>query len=112
VRVLNIRVLQWQFKVDVIPLLDELDPLAEAIGAVNTVVNEDGNLKGYNTDSSGFLKALLAEKVNPQNKNIVILGAGGAARAIAFILADKGANLTIINRHLDSAQKLADEHQF
>lgn len=95
-------------KVAVIPFLDELDSLAENIGAVNTIVNESGTLKGYNTDASGFLKALLAEGVQPENRKITILGAGGAARAIAFILADKGANLTIMNRHLDSAQKLAD----
>ncbi len=94
-------------KIAVIPFLDEIDPLAEKIGAVNTIVNEDGILKGYNTDASGFLRALTAEKIEPKGKNICILGAGGAARAIAFILADRGANLTILNRHPDSAKELA-----
>jgi shikimate dehydrogenase len=109
VRALNIRGLNVTIphKIDVIPLLDEIDPLAENIGAVNTIVNDEGALRGFNTDAAGFLKAFLAAKVRPERKNIVILGAGGAARAIAFILADKGANLTILNRHPDSARRLS-----
>lgn len=95
-------------KIAVIPFLDEIDPLAQKIGAVNTITNEDGILTGYNTDATGFLRALIAEKIEPKGKNICILGAGGAARAIAFILADRGANLTILNRHHDSAKKLSD----
>jgi len=88
-------------KVSVIPLLDSLDPLAEKIGAVNTVVNENGGLRGYNTDAAGFLRTLLGRGIEPQDKNIVILGAGGAARAISYILAEKGAHLTILNRKLE-----------
>jgi shikimate dehydrogenase len=88
-------------KVSVIPLLDGLDPLAEKIGAVNTVVNDCGELLGYNTDATGFLRVLLGKSVQPENKNVVILGAGGAARAIAYILAENGAHLTIINRKLE-----------
>jgi shikimate dehydrogenase len=108
-RALNLRGLNVTIphKKAVISLLDEVDPLAELIGAVNTIVNNNGCLKGYNTDASGFIRSLTAEKVQPENKNIVILGAGGAARAVAFILADKGAELTIINRHLEPAQGLA-----
>lgn len=96
-------------KVAVIPLLDSIDPLAEKIGAVNTVVNNDGELRGYNTDAEGFLRALQEHGISPQGKNIVILGAGGAARAIAYILAEKGARLTILNRHqeLDWAENIA-----
>jgi shikimate dehydrogenase len=96
-------------KVAVIPLLDELDSLAEKIGAVNTVVNDSGVLKGYNTDASGFLQALLDHDIEPRDKNIVLLGAGGAARAIAYILADRGARLTILNRkeELDWAENIA-----
>jgi shikimate dehydrogenase len=110
VKALNIRGLNvtMPHKVEIIPFLDELDPLAENIGAVNTIVNDSGWLKGYNTDASGFLKALLSEGIKPEKKNVVILGAGGAARAIAFILLDKGSNLTILNRHLDLAKRLAD----
>jgi shikimate dehydrogenase len=110
VRALNISGLNVTIphKVAVIPFLDELDAMAENLGAVNTIVNQNGYLKGYNTDASGFLRALLAEKIDPTRKKIVILGAGGAARAISFILADKGAELTIINRHPGPAERVAD----
>ena len=85
-------------KVTVIPLLNELDPLAEKIGAVNTIVNNDGVLKGFNTDAGGFLRALLAQGIDPAGKKVVIIGAGGVARAASFVLADRKAELTIINR--------------
>jgi shikimate dehydrogenase len=88
-------------KVSVMPLLDELDPLAERIGAVNTVVNDEGKLKGYNTDAAGFLRALLECGVKPEGKRVVVLGAGGASRAISYILAENGAQLTILNRKLE-----------
>ncbi len=106
IRGLNITI---PHKVDVIPFLDELDPLAERIGAVNTIVNDAGVLKGYNTDATGFRQALLEREVEPKGKNVVILGAGGASRAISFILAERGANLVILNRllELDWAEELA-----
>jgi shikimate dehydrogenase len=88
-------------KVSVIPLLDRLDPLAAKIGAVNTVVNDGGLLQGYNTDAEGFLRALTDKGVTPQDKNVVILGAGGAARAISYVLAQNGARLTVLNRKLE-----------
>jgi shikimate dehydrogenase len=96
-------------KVAVIPLLDKLDPLAEKIGAVNTVVNENGKLKGYNTDVEGFLQALTEHGFKPEGKKIIILGAGGASRAISYILAQAGAYLTILNRQqeLDWAVDIA-----
>ena len=96
-------------KVAIMPLLDGLDPLAEKIGAVNTVVNSNGELRGYNTDAEGFYRVLLEQGFSPQGKNVVLLGAGGAARAIAFILAEKGASLTILNRQqeLDWAENIA-----
>ncbi len=96
-------------KVAVIPFLDEVDPLAAKIGAVNTIVNDGGALTGYNTDSAGFLQALLEKEVEPGGKNVVVLGAGGASRAISFTLADRGANLVILNRllELDWAKELA-----
>jgi len=98
-------------KVAVIPFLDELDSLARKIGAVNTIANDAGFLKGYNTDASGFLRALLDKGIEPKGKNIAILGAGGAARAISFILAESGANLVILNRRqeLDWAEELAHQ---
>jgi shikimate dehydrogenase len=96
-------------KVAVMPLLDELDPLAEKIGAVNTVVNANGVLEGYNTDASGFLQALVERGIQPSDKDIVLLGAGGAARAIAYILIQRNARLTILNRRqeLDWAEAIA-----
>ncbi len=110
VRGLNIRGLGVTIphKVAVIPLLDELDPLAEKIGAVNIIVNDDGVLKGYNTDAGGFLQALLSRGVEPEGKNVVVLGAGGASRAVSFILAERGANLVVVNRTGDKAKELAD----
>jgi len=85
-------------KVSVLPLLDGVDPLAGKIGAVNTVVNTGGKLRGFNTDAEGFYRALMGNDLATKGKNIVILGAGGASRAISYILAEKGAHLTIINR--------------
>jgi len=85
-------------KVAVMPLLDRLDPLAAKIGAVNMVLNENGVLKGFNTDGPGFLAALKNSGIEPDGKKVVLLGAGGAARAIAFSLAESGAYLSILNR--------------
>jgi shikimate dehydrogenase len=109
-KALNIRGLNVTLphKVNAMAYMDEIDDLARYTGAINTIVNQDGYLKGYNTDASGFIKALAAEKVQPEGKNVIVIGAGGASRAISFILADKGANLTILNRHPETAQKLAD----
>jgi shikimate dehydrogenase len=85
-------------KVAVIPLLDGLDPLAEKIGAVNTVVNDGGKLLGYNTDAEGFLQALLENGIKPKGKKVIVLGAGGASRAISYMLAKNSARVTIANR--------------
>ena len=85
-------------KVAVIPFLDELEPLAQKIGAVNTIINDDGNLKGYNTDAGGFLNALLQKGVEPRAKKAVVIGAGGASRAISFTLMEMGAEIVILNR--------------
>ncbi len=110
-RAFNIRGLNVTIphKVAVLRSLDRLDPLAEKIGAVNTIVNDDGVLTGYNTDASGFLQALLERGIEPEDKNVVILGAGGASRAISFILAERGAQIVILNRRLelDWAEELA-----
>ena len=96
-------------KMAVIPFLDKLDPLAERMGAVNTIANENGELTGYNTDASGFLQALRAQGIEPDGKSIVILGAGGAAKGISFILAGAGASLVILNRTLSRAEELASQ---
>lgn len=96
-------------KVAVLPLLDGLDTLAAKIGAVNTVVNDKGKLKGFNTDAEGFLRALAECDFKPKGKKVIVLGSGGASRAISYILAKEGANLTILNRQqgLGKAQNIA-----
>lgn len=109
-RALNIRGLNVTIphKVAVIPFLDDLDDLAQRIGAVNTIVNDDGVLKGYNTDATGFLRALLERGVEPKGKTVSILGAGGASRAISLALAERGSNLIILNRTWDKVKEQAD----
>jgi len=96
-------------KVSVISLLDKLDAMAERMGAVNTIVNENGVLSGYNTDAPGFLQALLSKGIEPEGRKIVILGAGGAAKGISFILAEAGAKLVILNRTLPKAEELTSQ---
>jgi shikimate dehydrogenase len=82
------------FKEEIIPLLDALDPQAAEIGAVNTVVNRDGRLIGYNTDCLGAVTALQA-RINLNGQHILILGAGGASRAIAFGIIRAGGRVTL-----------------
>jgi len=96
-------------KVSIIKFLDEIDLTARKIGAVNTVVNEDGKLLGYNTDGLGALEALREEGVDPEGKKIVVIGAGGASRAITFQLASICSKLLILNRTRIRAVKLAGE---
>lgn len=88
--------------------LDEIDPLAKQIGAVNTVVHKDGKLIGYNTDGIGFVRALQSISSEPlQEKRILLLGAGGASRAIYFSLADVGVKeIDVANRTVDKAKEL------
>lgn len=95
-------------KVKVLSYLDELSEAAEIIGAVNTVVNREGKLFGENTDGKGFLTALKKEGIEVRDKKIVILGAGGAARAIGVECALAGAlEITIVNRNEDRGMELA-----
>ncbi|MGI2336317.1 MAG: shikimate dehydrogenase [Dehalogenimonas sp.] len=91
----------------VIPFLDTVDSPALRIGAVNTIVNENGRLTGYNTDAAGFLGALRASGFEPQGKKAVVLGAGGAARAVVFALKDAGVKVNVINRTFSTATALA-----
>lgn len=95
------------YKIDVLPYLDELDNDARRIGAVNAIVNVNGTLLGANTDGKGALKAL-QEVTAVAGKKVVLLGAGGAARAIAFAIADERGDLVIINRTMDAARALAE----
>ena len=93
----------------VMALLDEVDPLAEAIGAVNTIAKRGGRLVGYNTDAHGFMRALKEDAAfEPSGRRALLLGAGGAARAAAFALFHEGiASLVIANRTLERADALA-----
>jgi shikimate dehydrogenase len=97
----------------ILPLLDCLDDTAAACGAVNTVVNRDGTLTGYNTDTGGFLDALRLEaSFDPQSKKAVVLGAGGAARAVvAALLEGNAAEIVVLNRTPERAQALVADLQ-
>ena len=91
-------------KINVLRYLDELSESARLIGAVNMIVNTDGHLFGENTDGKGFMESLRDNGVDPTGKKIVILGAGGAARAISVELSLAGAgHITIVNRPEDAA---------
>jgi len=92
----------------ILPFLNEVDSAARLIGAVNTVVNDDGRLVGYNTDSSGFLRSICHElNFQPDDKCVVLLGAGGACRAAVVALAGAGVGqIVIVNRSLERAEKL------
>lgn len=93
-------------KVSVIEFLDKIDDTAEKIGAVNTVINRHGVLTGYNSDCLGAIKAIL-EKTAIKDKNVVIIGAGGAARAIGFGIISQGGRITILNRTVAKGERLA-----
>ena len=91
-------------KLNVIQYLDELSESARLIGAVNTIVNDNSRLFGENTDGKGFMESLQENGVDPKGKKIVILGAGGAARAVSVELSLAGAgSITIVNRPEDAA---------
>jgi shikimate dehydrogenase len=95
------------FKIEVLSLLDRRDPLVERIGAANTIVNDEGVLTGFNTDAEGAVRAL-EETMGPvAGRRCLVLGAGGAARAVAFGLADRGAKLSVANRSEEKIAPLA-----
>jgi len=98
------------YKEAVLPLLDEVDDLASSIGAVNTIVKKDDRLMGFNTDAYGFIKALDKEgHFDPEGKRVVILGAGGVARAVSFTLVQrKVASLAITDGIFERASALAE----
>lgn len=104
IRGLNVTV---PHKIDIMRSLDEVDEQAARIGAVNTVVNDSGCLRGYNTDAQGFLHGLRSHGIDARGMSVVVLGAGGAARAVVFALVGAGARVTVLNRNVERAASLA-----
>lgn len=94
-------------KETVVPLLDEVDEKARAIGSVNTIINTNGRLKGFNTDVVGIAKALSGTEL--RGKDVLVLGAGGVARAIAYTLKKAGAKMYSHDRTLLKAQNLCSK---
>lgn len=98
------------YKMAVIPYLVSTDKLAADVESVNTLVRTEGGYRGYNTDMSGLYRAMQEDKVEIKDRDVVILGAGGVGRAIAFLCAQKGAQrVTILNRSVDKACSVAEE---
>ena len=95
-------------KISVMKYLDQVDSLAADIGAVNTVVNRRGVLHGYNSDCAGAIKAL-REKTDIHGKDMAVIGAGGAARAVGFGIKQEGGRLTVINRTREKGENLASD---
>ncbi len=96
-------------KVEMVKYLDKMDESCSLIGAVNTVVNNDGVLKGYNTDMDGFLEPFKKKNLQIADSKVLLLGAGGAARAIVAGLARENAkSITIANRTIENAEKLSE----
>lgn len=98
------------YKSDVIPFLKEIDPLAEQIGAVNTLVRTEGGYRGYNTDMPGLFRAMCSDDVELKGEKVLILGAGGVARAVAMLMAKQQvAQIILLNRTVERAWKIAEE---
>ncbi|HOJ50173.1 MAG TPA: shikimate dehydrogenase [Spirochaetota bacterium] len=96
------------FKIDIMKHIDYIDPIAKKIGAVNTLINENDKISGFNTDGIGAIKAI-EEITELKDKRVVILGYGGSARAISFTLIDKVKSLCIAGRDRLKAKELIDD---
>jgi shikimate dehydrogenase len=90
----------------VMPFLDEIDPAARAVGAVNTIVRRADRLIGFNTDTLGFRRALLETGADVKDQPCAVLGAGGSARAVVYVLSELGAHVTVYARDADKARAL------
>jgi shikimate dehydrogenase len=90
-------------------MVDSMSAEARAIGAINTVVHRDGQLHGLNTDAPGFMRSLLDAGVNVRGCDVVVIGAGGAARGVCWALKQAGANVVVWNRTPERARELAEE---
>lgn len=98
------------YKTEVIPFLKEIDPLADRIGSVNTLVRLGDGFKGYNTDMPGLYRAMCEDGAEVTGRQVILLGAGGVARAVAMLLGERMAEkVYILNRSQEKAQALAKE---
>lgn len=98
------------YKSAVMPYLTEIDKLADEIGAVNTLVRSEEGYTGFNTDMPGLFRAMQSDGVKIDGESVIILGAGGAARAVAFLCASKGAKeIFLLNRSIEKANEVAAE---
>jgi shikimate dehydrogenase len=95
-------------KSTVIAYLDEVDPAVKFLGSANTILNKNGKLLGFNTDGVGALKAIRENGTELSEKKVLLFGAGGAAKAIAFSLAEEVGELVVLNRAAEKAAVLAD----
>ena len=96
-------------KENVLPLLDKIDKEAAFIGAVNTITNIDGILTGYNTDGRGFMSSLDEEGISIEGKEVLIVGTGGACRAVSYYLSEKASKLSLFDIDRPKAEKLAND---
>jgi shikimate dehydrogenase len=94
-------------KAAVIKFLDQIDDNSKFLNAINTIHNKDGKLLGFNTDGFGALKALKENGANPKGKRVLLVGSGGAARAIAYTLVQETDELVVLNRTVSEAKELA-----
>lgn len=93
----------------VVPFLDEVDKEASFIGAVNTIVNDNSRLKGYNTDGRGFMRSLSEARISVSRKKVLIVGAGGASRAIGYYLCQRASKLFLYDIDKKKARKLISD---
>lgn len=96
-------------KENVIPLLDDVDAEASFIGAVNTVVNSGNRLKGYNTDGRGFMSSLSEKGIDVSGKDVLMIGAGGASRAVSYYLSEKASSLSLYDIDTHKLNRLAGD---
>ena len=95
-------------KIEMMKFLDEMDTTCKVIGAVNTVLNEDGKLKGYNTDMIGFLDPIKKRNLTIKGSQVMLLGAGAARAIMTAMVKEKASKITIVNRTIENANKLAE----
>lgn len=96
-------------KEKILPFLSDVDELARRIGAVNTLVSTENGYKGYNTDMPGLYRAMASDGISAEGEKVLLLGAGGVARAVAVMLCEKAGQIVILNRTVEKAAAIAEE---